>query len=576
MSTNVTPILHLNLPPFDSAPWDEDVNDNFAILDGAMGQVFGVADFNGLWKNSTMYPAGVTVVDGTDSTLWVCNLSHASLAYPATFADERAYNGLWWTQTGASAQDAAQMASESAAQASAANANAQLAAAQAGTSAQAAAGSASAAEAQTSISVLLTGSTMTGLLILSGDPTVALGAATKEYVDARVGGVGFVKTSGDTMTGPLIMVEPTIPQHGATKNYVDNMPFLHTWGGTISGPLTVLGNLGIGPNGTNTYSDGNYFILNFSSDGWRFLYERASGTLHYQNWQGTDLFYINSGGDIIARSVVYGVGVYSYGNVDGNWLHSRGDCQIDGNFNCNNAVQGNWLHSRGDLVGDGNGSVGGNWNVSGGVYTNYMHSNGNIDAAGTHTGGAVDVGYVHSSGDIRAGGSLYAGGGATVGGTVTAGDVHAGHGGFDNGLDTGGRFSCPFIVTTITSADGWQFWHADGGGVFIRMDGYYDYGPVPYWSDRETKDNIAPADVDCLEAVNRIELVKFDWKDGSGSVPLGFVAQQVAEAFDGVVIHEPKNRPPSDEPWRDRVDYGAMLALLTGAIQQLTKEVRHA
>ena len=36
--------------------------------------------------------------------------------------------------------------------------------------------------------VNLAGDTMTGLLILSADPAVALGAATKQYVDAAIGG----------------------------------------------------------------------------------------------------------------------------------------------------------------------------------------------------------------------------------------------------------------------------------------------------------------------------------------------------------------------------------------------------
>lgn len=53
----------------------------------------------------------------------------------------------------------------------------------------------------------LSGGTMTGLLILSADPTVALGAATKQYVDAHAGGgsapdattstKGIVELAGD-------------------------------------------------------------------------------------------------------------------------------------------------------------------------------------------------------------------------------------------------------------------------------------------------------------------------------------------------------------------------------------------
>jgi hypothetical protein len=43
------------------------------------------------------------------------------------------------------------------------------------------------------------GDTMTGLLVLSGDPTVNLGAATKQYADTKVA------KSGDTMTGALVV-----------------------------------------------------------------------------------------------------------------------------------------------------------------------------------------------------------------------------------------------------------------------------------------------------------------------------------------------------------------------------------
>jgi len=70
------------------------------------------------------------------------------------------------------------------------------------------------------------GDTMTGLLILSGNPVVPLGAATKQYVDNK-----FVELSGDTMTGNLIMSAgtdvilpdlPTIGTDAANKQYVDD------------------------------------------------------------------------------------------------------------------------------------------------------------------------------------------------------------------------------------------------------------------------------------------------------------------------------------------------------------------
>jgi hypothetical protein len=51
--------------------------------------------------------------------------------------------------------------------------------------------------------VLKTGDTMSGLLILSGDPAVALGAATKQYVDTA--DALKVNKSGDTITGPVVL-----------------------------------------------------------------------------------------------------------------------------------------------------------------------------------------------------------------------------------------------------------------------------------------------------------------------------------------------------------------------------------
>lgn len=47
--------------------------------------------------------------------------------------------------------------------------------------------------------VLKSGDTMTGLLVLSGDPSAALGAATKQYADTKVA------DTGDTMTGALVI-----------------------------------------------------------------------------------------------------------------------------------------------------------------------------------------------------------------------------------------------------------------------------------------------------------------------------------------------------------------------------------
>jgi hypothetical protein len=68
----------------------------------------------------------------------------------------------------------------------------------------------------------LSGGTMSGALVLAADPTASLGAATKQYVDGKVGGAGYLPLAGGTMTGPLALAaDPTAPMQAATKEYVD-------------------------------------------------------------------------------------------------------------------------------------------------------------------------------------------------------------------------------------------------------------------------------------------------------------------------------------------------------------------
>lgn len=75
------------------------------------------------------------------------------------------------------------------------------------------------------------GDTMTGALILNAKPTVALGAATKSYVDdllatyynSAAADARYVNVTGDTMTGSLTLpaTNPTNDNHATRKAYVD-------------------------------------------------------------------------------------------------------------------------------------------------------------------------------------------------------------------------------------------------------------------------------------------------------------------------------------------------------------------
>lgn len=84
------------------------------------------------------------------------------------------------------------------------------------------------------------GGTMGGALVLAGDPTLPLGAATKHYVDTQFGAA--ISVSGGTLTGPLILsASPNGQFEAATKQYVDTQvaTSLPRAGGMLTGPLAL-------------------------------------------------------------------------------------------------------------------------------------------------------------------------------------------------------------------------------------------------------------------------------------------------------------------------------------------------
>ena len=89
------------------------------------------------------------------------------------------------------------------------------------------------------------GDTMTGFLTLHADPTAAMHAATKQYVDSITLPGNYVLKTGDTMTGPLTLPgAPTAANHAATKAYVDSGDATRVAkaGDTMTGFLTLHAN----------------------------------------------------------------------------------------------------------------------------------------------------------------------------------------------------------------------------------------------------------------------------------------------------------------------------------------------
>ncbi|HEY4389388.1 MAG TPA: tail fiber domain-containing protein, partial [Ktedonobacteraceae bacterium] len=197
------------------------------------------------------------------------------------------------------------------------------------------------------ISVPLIGGTMTGPLILNADPTNVKGAATKQYVDARVGGTGYLLLSGGTLTGFLTLnADPTALLHAATKQYVDGhitsavAGYLPLTGGTLTGSL-ALGANNVTANGFVLNTGGGNFFANstvayviWDSANYRLQYTRATGSLQYlrgtdsaQLWlvdasgNETVTGQISCGGNVVSsQSGYYRGGTVFFGSADRSYL----------------------------------------------------------------------------------------------------------------------------------------------------------------------------------------------------------------------------------------------------------------
>jgi hypothetical protein len=337
--TDYTTVLKLVLPSFDQEPWDQDINNDLIILDAAVGQFFGVANLAGIWKNSIAYASGVSVVDSADGSMWTCVIGHTSPAAPTTFAQDRTTNPGRWVQIVSAARDYAVQAQNASSAASSSAASASNSATNAANSAAAANGA-----------LPLTGGTLSGALILSADPAVALGAATKQYVDARVGGVGYLPLAGGTLTGPLtLQANPTTALQAVTKQYADlKLPLA---GGNLTGAVASSAQISAATlvstgtvSAATTYYLGSvgYWTIGssvvdmvFDANNWRLRYTRANGRLAYlRGSDNAELWAVDGNGIFAHASTVtsptfsvsttgmrmVGDGTYSYIYMDsGNW-----------------------------------------------------------------------------------------------------------------------------------------------------------------------------------------------------------------------------------------------------------------
>lgn len=89
--------LRLAKPDFNAEGWDTLINANSDVLDAFLGQFNTGLTLQGVWLNSTLYAAGVAVVDSLTGHIWYLNTSYTTSPSPVTFAADRASFPTYWT-----------------------------------------------------------------------------------------------------------------------------------------------------------------------------------------------------------------------------------------------------------------------------------------------------------------------------------------------------------------------------------------------------------------------------------------------------------------------------------------------
>jgi hypothetical protein len=258
--------------------------------------------------------------------------------------------------------------------------------------------------------VATSGGTMTGPLTLAANPANNLDAATKQYVDAHAGGGGLadapidgkiygrlngawsqsINPAGDTMTGPLVLPgNPTTNLQAAPKQYVDGR--VSRSGDTMTGALTAPDFFAGTTATTGTYHFGTSGANYLTFDGSIFGFTRglnvngntiSSGLQSNQNvwsWQ-------------LASP---GKGIYFYGNTGNAYFLYDGAAYT---------VAGGPIYlTTGNFVPPGGGAIGGFAckegisNYISGDYFNFLWSGGNLLSYVNST----YMGYIYFISDYR-------------------------------------------------------------------------------------------------------------------------------------------------------------------------------
>lgn len=201
------------------------------------------------------------------------------------------------------------------------------------------------------------------------------------------------------------------------------------------------------------------------------------------------------------------------------------------------------VFTNGNFSGGGNGSFAGSL-TSNSFAAGYLESTGNLDVSGQLTAGSI-----HTPGSFAADGPSVCNSNFNIGGTTSIG-----------GAGTVGGAGWYYANTGANH--GFQLWY--NGSAYVRVDNSTDV-LVGTPSDARLKKNIQPTRFDGLAAIRAIPLYEFEWREGGRFDPIGFVAQEMIEAFPESVYDTGKSMG---------INVNIVLAALCDAVRQLAERIQ--
>jgi hypothetical protein len=226
----------------------------------------------------------------------------------------------------------------------------------------------------------------------------------------------------------------------------------------------------------------------------------------------------------------------------------------------------------------------GNGSIAGTLTAGVLSTPGNVFAHGLITSGDASVAGTLTAAQLTSTGNISASGTVTAAQLTSSGNINTG-----GNVTAASSLIAPNISSNIGTIHTPSQWAYDNH-IYSGTHGFYYNGLVAFsWaavysfaypgaSDRRLKTDIEDLPDNCTALVKAINPRRFKWREGATILDhtrthWGFVAQEVGEAFSAAGLDFGGRHIGDDEAKSEALDSNEMLAILWGAVRELTQQV---